>query len=984
MTCLFLTTNVYAQDPPTTSLIFPLNNSIDRDSNLTFVCSASDDNNVKNITLYFGNRSTSHELGLIRSGTYTITATVNTNPPKNAGDIDGDGQVDTAEVCDMFGSPACSAGMDGKYIIFDLSGSGYTYVPLYKPDGSAANIGFAGTTLGNRNTHVTQEAYLNTNGTTTIPYQANINQLHIQFSYLDIGTDLDDDGSDDFVTLNKTHAIFNLTTAGIQSVWLEADLSLPAPVSINISKTIGPEGEYGTLTVLGDWNGNYTIAENTTFNIQTARTLHAIETIDIDSNSSETIFQMENLQNGTYSWNCLATDNDSTSAFAQNTFVFTVNLTDGVDEIPPNGVVGLDQSTATNVSITWNWTNPDSADFNHTMIYIDSIFVENTSEDSYNLSGIQPNTTHTIGIRTVDNQGNINFSTVSSNATSYLTEDTIAPDIANLTITTTNESATLTISKDENSTTTIEYGLSDTNMSNVLVNNTFRSNHTVILTALQPSTIYFFRFNLTDWSNNSRLTTIINLTTNATPLPTYYITNISEAHSYNHANISFMTNESANVTIQYGTSLGNLSSEVTNTTGAESHNLTITGLDGNTTYFYRVNVTTLGGAVNWTSTMNFTTNATPLPTYYITNITIVSTNESCIITFSTNETANATVHYGTSTLDQKAINSTQGKNHSIRLSDLSDSTTYLYQINITTSQGMTNWTMRYNFTTDMTPPPTNNITNISVTPANMSSHITFNTNESAIVIIWYGTNENRTNNVSSGEYRTAHNLTITGLVNNTVYYYTINITTAGSTEYGAGIFNFTTEANQIIEPTVEGDNDNSVTSISRSSGTYHRLGCTEWNECQADGKQQRTCKYSCGSGSCEILEEKSCEVPKKTIPEKPKAEKTQEKNDIPEDKTVTTTTSQPTATTPAIEEPKAISNKTDEKTIEEVAKTETTLSTGLLVPITALMVLALYSSGRILIPVKPHRKKEENYLSMLPDIVTKKNTEEIKDLLDRI
>ncbi|WP_214045703.1 lamin tail domain-containing protein, partial [Methanomethylovorans sp.] len=63
----------------------------------------------------------------------------------------------------------------------------------------------------------------------------------------------------------------------------------------------------------------------------------------------------------------------------------TINTT---DTTPPASVTDL-RETATGTNwIHWEWTNPADADFSHVMVYLDNVFVTNTSNGSYYATGL--------------------------------------------------------------------------------------------------------------------------------------------------------------------------------------------------------------------------------------------------------------------------------------------------------------------------------------------------------------------------------------------------------------------------------------------------------------------------------------------------------------------------------------------------------------------------------------------------------------------
>ena len=77
------------------------------------------------------------------------------------------------------------------------------------------------------------------------------------------------------------------------------------------------------------------------------------------------------------------------------------------DTSPPSSIRNL-VSYSGSSWINWTWTNPSDLDFNHTIVYIDGKFVDNTSDTYYNATDLLQGTLHTISTRTVDLSGNVN------------------------------------------------------------------------------------------------------------------------------------------------------------------------------------------------------------------------------------------------------------------------------------------------------------------------------------------------------------------------------------------------------------------------------------------------------------------------------------------------------------------------------------------------------------------------------------------------
>ena len=102
------------------------------------------------------------------------------------------------------------------------------------------------------------------------------------------------------------------------------------------------------------------------------------------------------------------------------------------DTTPPASITNLRNVTG-QTWINWTWTNPQDADFNYTMVYLDGVWKTNTSKPFYNATGLVPDTYYEIGTRTVDKVGNINVTGVNQTAKTKAVPDTTPPaSITNL------------------------------------------------------------------------------------------------------------------------------------------------------------------------------------------------------------------------------------------------------------------------------------------------------------------------------------------------------------------------------------------------------------------------------------------------------------------------------------------------------------------------------------------------------------------------
>ncbi|WP_321420612.1 PGF-pre-PGF domain-containing protein [uncultured Methanomethylovorans sp.] len=80
-------------------------------------------------------------------------------------------------------------------------------------------------------------------------------------------------------------------------------------------------------------------------------------------------------------------------------------------------VTNLQDSAVGSTWIRWTWTNPIDSDFSHVIVYIDDSFVTMTSNNYYESTGLVRGSTHSIGLKTVDIEGNVDSEMVVDSAT---------------------------------------------------------------------------------------------------------------------------------------------------------------------------------------------------------------------------------------------------------------------------------------------------------------------------------------------------------------------------------------------------------------------------------------------------------------------------------------------------------------------------------------------------------------------------------------
>jgi len=100
------------------------------------------------------------------------------------------------------------------------------------------------------------------------------------------------------------------------------------------------------------------------------------------------------------------------------TWVNQTAMTAPAQPVAPDSITSLANTTYQQNLITWNWTDPTSAEFDHVMVFLDGVFQTNVTGGSqtFTASGLRPSTAYTISTHTVGATGLINGTWVNNSA----------------------------------------------------------------------------------------------------------------------------------------------------------------------------------------------------------------------------------------------------------------------------------------------------------------------------------------------------------------------------------------------------------------------------------------------------------------------------------------------------------------------------------------------------------------------------------------
>ncbi|MBP9773047.1 MAG: fibronectin type III domain-containing protein [Candidatus Peribacteraceae bacterium] len=398
-----------------------------------------------------------------------------------------------------------------------------------------------------------------------------------------------------------------------------------------------------------------------------------------------------------------------------------------------------------------------------------------SSGHSIFLTGLTPNTQYFLRARSQDTASNLGLSTGSS----FTTLDTQPPIFSSVVATIlTDTSVRITWTTNKASTSQIQYDPTSAvppyEFSNT-VDAALVTSHSQTLTGLTSNTTYHFRVKSVDGAANIGYSTDFVFTTPDTTAP-IISSIVSRNVSDSSQSVSWVTNETADSQVEYGTTTNYGTSTTLDSSLQVNHLQTITGLQGNTEYHYRIKSRDSAGNLTTTTDRTFLTSDSTPPQFFSINVGSI-TASTAVITWLTDELSDSQVEYGlTSALGlSTTLPTTSVTNHSMNLSNLTGSTLYYFRVRSTDlAQNTGVSTQTYTFTTqaDITPPAVFSLVSGPLTDT--TAIISWDTNENADSQVEYGpTTAYGTSTTLPTAYTAGHSVTIVGLAPNTTYQYRV-------------------------------------------------------------------------------------------------------------------------------------------------------------------------------------------------------------------
>ncbi|USN45373.1 MAG: hypothetical protein H6502_04960 [Candidatus Woesearchaeota archaeon] len=588
-----------------------------------------------------------------------------------------------------------------------------------------------------------------------------------------------------------TLAAADIVAPNITTVLSSSITDVSAVITWSTGESANASVSYGTTLALSDGttvNATMGLSQSVYVSGLTPATLHYFNVTSCDAagNCNTT---------GPHNFTTLATippavyDVNATSNGTSASVIESQNATFYIN-VHNNG------TNTTSVTYLVTHTDPNSADYD---VQNDSGVVIDSGESrmiSLTVGDATPGTYNFV-VTVAQNNDSANNMTLPTFTLTVL--DTVAPVISSVT----NTSVANTSFQVNMATTgeagnmSVLYGTTLALSDGEVVNATLSVTHNVSVTGLTPSTLYYYNVTVCDGSDNCDVAGPFNVTTAAAvDIVAPQITSVANGTVTNTtAFITWTTNESANASVAYGTTLALGDGTTVNASMGTSHSVYLTGLTNSTFYYYNVSSCDASANCNTTGPYNFTTADTPGPVIYDVNITVnasgalINNSDTASVSFVVTVTNNGTedgISYNitrtnansatTATINDSSLTLDSGASADVLLT-VGDPDAGIYQFTVTATQS-TNGAVFATTPTitlvvvDTQAPIISSVVNASIT--NISFVVNWTTHESANASIAYGTTVDLSDGVvTNATLTTNHSVPVTGLTNSTLYYYNI-------------------------------------------------------------------------------------------------------------------------------------------------------------------------------------------------------------------
>ncbi|MBF0502216.1 MAG: fibronectin type III domain-containing protein [Candidatus Riflebacteria bacterium] len=469
------------------------------------------------------------------------------------------------------------------------------------------------------------------------------------------------------------------------------------------------------------------------------------------------------VSSSTYHFRVVSRDSSGNTASSSDYIFSTLDVTAPV--LQSFAVSNIGSATA---SITWTTDEPSTSqvDYGTTTAYGMTSLLQSSSVLSHivSLSGLTSNTLYHVCVRSVDPSGN---KFVSGDYT-FRTLDVTPPVVADISaVDISTGSARIIWTSDEVSTSQIEYGTSVSLLKISSLDQTLTKTHSVAISGLEFNSAYVYRVRSKDSSGNEAVSGMYSF---ATPNIPFFITSVGAQNlRETSVTMTWLTGKISNSQVFYGLTQALGSATAVGSDTVKSHAVNLTGLKPDTIYYYQVLSVDLSGGTAVSPIDFFTTPDLTGPVITQPAATEVGSSTAVII-WNTDENSTSQVEWGvtssygaSSTIDTSLVSS-----HSALITGLNPNLTYHYRVksldkwgNASASSDLTFKTLDvFIFNTKATEIATDTAKITWITDGDTDSRVDYGLSTATLTL-----------SGTADGYVSSHEVGLTGLSTNTLYYY---------------------------------------------------------------------------------------------------------------------------------------------------------------------------------------------------------------------
>jgi hypothetical protein len=256
------------------------------------------------------------------------------------------------------------------------------------------------------------------------------------------------------------------------------------------------------------------------------------------------------------------------------------------DKTPPSTPTGIVKTTPGNdntPAFSWDYASDAGSGVDYYLVSVDDGEWTNVGNVvTYTLSTPLSDGTHTLKVKTVDKAGN-----EGDEGSLSFTIDRVAPIVTNMGAGFTSSSATITWTTDEDATSQVEYGPTAAFGTSTPLDSRLVTSHGVTLTGLTPLSTYYYRVKSRDASGNETVSEDGTVGTCGSAGPSISGVSVSNVSS-SGATMTWTTSVPGTSQVEYGTTTAYGLSSTEDANLVAGHSVTLSGLTGGMTYYFRV------------------------------------------------------------------------------------------------------------------------------------------------------------------------------------------------------------------------------------------------------------------------------------------------------------------------------------------------------------------------------------------------------------